>query len=370
MNRYLLTGAAAVLLAGAAGAQETPLPDYYPETYGEIVEGSRSENRLVIYSNMAAEQWAPVIDGFNARYPWIQVETLDLASSEVLERFLAETGTGASSADLLVTVAPDAWQNILKRDVLQDYASPEAPHMPDWSIPEPGFYTVGVDPTLIVWNKQMLTPEQVPSGLGDLAAKITEHPGAFPPGSLTTYSAHTGSYGYTLAHAVAARHGDAFWEWAAVFGPLTRPERANGQMLEKLTTGEYVLGYFIGAATTWNMVKDPQRAEILGWSFVSDGNPMTLRGMGIPDVAGNPNAAKLMLDTLLSHEGQVNLAKGGRTPLRPDVTPEDIGGAPTFASISEALGDVEPILIDYDPALLTDQQEFVARWKQVYGISE
>src|SRR5512140_1285440 len=52
---------AASVLAPQAAAQT--LPSYYPKSYSAIVEGSKKENKLVVYSIMAEYNWKPVLEG-------------------------------------------------------------------------------------------------------------------------------------------------------------------------------------------------------------------------------------------------------------------------------------------------------------------
>src|SRR3546814_3239601 len=113
------------------------------------------------------------------------------------------------------------------------------------------------------------------------------------------------------------------WDWYDIIGASTRTERGSGAMLEKLTTGEYKLAYLSGAAGPWLAVRDPARAAIIGWSFIKDGNPLTLRGMAIPSAAKDSDSAKLMADYLLSRKGPIELAAGGRVPFRPDIRSEE-----------------------------------------------
>lgn len=349
----------------AAAASAQSLPSYYPSDYRNIIEASKSEGTLLIYSNMAEYNWRPVIEGFQKLYPWIRVQTLDLNSSEVFERYYAETATGSRTADLLVTGAVDAWQRFIERGEAVDYVSPEAPYVPDWSRPLPGLYTVTTDPLIIVYNKLLLPDERLrPRGIGHLAELATTHPNVFR-GRVTTYDATSGSFGFSAFWAFVRDRKEKAWEWFDAIGPFTRPERSAGPMVEKVTTGEYAAGYFISGITYFP--RAAERAAIVGWNWIEDGTPLFLRGMSVPKASGNPNAAKLMLDYILSHEGQVAFGKGGMTPYRPGVVPGD-GVLFTYQSIIDELGEENVIHIDYDPDMLTGFEAFLARWQQAFGI--
>jgi hypothetical protein len=67
----------------------------------------------------------------------------------------------------------------------------------------------------------------------------------------------------------------------------------------------------------------------LGWSFIADGQPVVLRGVAIPKGSRNVNAAKLMVDYIISEDGQRAFGRGGLTPARPGIKPGDGIAAPT-----------------------------------------
>lgn len=370
-RKFVIRSGGLALLAASAPrlgwAQSASLPDYYPESYGEIIEASKAEGNLLVYSNMSVDMWAGVLKRYKELYPWINVETLDLGSSEVMERYLAEQGTGSRTGDILVTVAPDAWINLVQREQIAQYHSPEAQHLPDWSIPYDSLYTIAVDPMLFIWNKLVLPEELVPTSFADLAEKAAANPEVFD-GKMTCYGAQFGSFGYTSAYAFIKHHGEKGWEWLETVGPMTRVERSSGPMVEKVTTGEYVVGYLTGSGNPWLAVRDPDRAQILGWSFISDGTPVMMRGAAIPKASTNVNAARLWLDVMLSEPGQAALAQGGRTPYRPGLTKADVGGAYTYEDAVNEIGEENIILVDYDPDMVTDHEAFMQRWLEAYNL--
>lgn len=55
-----------------------------------------------------------------------------------------------------------------------------------------------------------------------------------------------------------------------------------------------------------------------------DGQPILMRSIAITKQAKSSNSARLMVDFLLSQEGQIALALGGLTPFRSDVANVEI----------------------------------------------
>lgn len=358
----LKLGAAGIALCAARANAQTA-PAGYPADYGKIIEASRSETDLVIYSNMSPGQWRPTIDTFKSAYPWISVQTLDINANESMERYFAETATGSRTADLIVTVAPDAWIDMIERKQILSYESPELKAYPEWSVPSPGLYTAALDPLVFLWNKALLPEALWPKSFADLVEKVKANPAVFRR-KLTSYSAHLTSYGYNAHYFFAKHHGDKVWDWYKTVGPETRFERSAGPMVEKVTTGEYVLAYFCGSSAARMAVRDPARAKIVGMSYISDGTPMVFRGLAIPAKSARPNSAKLLLDFMLSEAGQKALAAGSRTPMRPSITAESVSGAETYSQIEKDIGTSNAILVNYDRGLVTDHEAFVRKWRE------
>ena len=367
MTRFLAPAALAATLAFAPAAGAQALPDYYPKDYAQIVEGSKKENKLVVYSIMAEYNWRPVIEGFKKKFPWIDVQTLDLGSGEVFERYYAEKASGAKTGDLMINGAVDKWLQFVARNELVEYESPESSKVPDWSKPRKGIYSVSADPMVIVYNKALIPEAQAPKSLADLTKMVSAAPAKFK-NKITTYNAGTEAFGLAINWAYVKKNGDGAWKMFEDLGKVVRAEGSAGPMVEKITAGEYVAGYFVSAIVLYPRLNDPARARILGWAFPTDGTPIIIRGMGVPKGASNPNSAKLMLDHILSHEGQVAFWKGGLTPYRPDVKDDEVPRY-TFSRVAkEAGGEQNLVIVDYDQEIIAKGPEFQAKWKKVYGI--
>lgn len=337
-------------------------PDYYPAEYEQIVEASKAEGPLLVYSVMAESNWKPVIDAFHELYPWIEVQTLDLGGSEVFERYYAESASGAQTADLSITADPSGWIEFVKnRGEAVDYESPEKSRLPDWSMPFPGLYTVSTDPMLILYNELVLPEDLRPRGLTELAEMAAANPDVFG-GKITTYDIII-PFSFAINWAFVRDCGDETWETLETLGPMTMPEQSGGTQLQKLASGEYAVGYFVSSGV---FPKLPDLEGIVGWSYIEDGTPVFLRGMAIPKGSTNINSAKLMLDFCLSHDGQVAWGKGGMTPYRPGLTADECPR--TFQSIAQEIGGEDKmVLVNYDENAAAGRDAFVERWNEAFN---
>ena len=334
------------------------------QSHDELVEASKADETVLhIYSNMGPDNWAPIIEQFTALYPWLSVETLDLGASEMFTRYGAETGTGATTADFMVTGSPAGWLDFYNGGNILDYESPEAAELPDWSKPMPGLYTFSTDPILLGYNKITVPKELQTSSLAEFAENVGAHPEIFK-GKIGSYDM-TLPFGADIAWAVARERPDQFWGWMDKIGPDLGGFSGSGGMIEKILSGENSAALFLSSTTLFPKLGGPLD-QILAWTYITDGEPIFIRGMAIPKGAKNTNAAKLMMDFLLSHDGQVAVADGGFTPYRADVKPEEVPMETLGSVIEKVGGEDKLILINYDQNQVTGFDGFAEKMKQAY----
>ena len=360
MKRFsLLSVHAALLTLAAASVAVAQTPD-------DPAARSRSEPGLLVYSNIAAYNWGPIVEAFRARYPWIKVEALDLGPAEAFERYYSESSVKRRTADVIAVAAPDSWLRFLDRDGIRRYKSREDAALPAWSKPFDGLYTISTDPVVLVYNKLLLKPEQRPAKLDELATLVAKNSAPYRR-RLTTYDATSHPFAYALHWAYVNQRGDQAWKTLGVLGPQTLPEGGGATMVEKITAGEYVGAYFASSVTFLRRMKEEGRERVLDWSLIEDGTPLMVRGVAITKAATSEGSARLFLDFVLSREGQIAVGRGGLTPYRPDVTPKDVPFL-TYEGIRQKIGEKNVIIVGYDRKMVDDQQRFLARWKATYGL--
>jgi len=367
MHSRLNAALAAVVMAfTSVGAAFSAPPSYYPADYQTIIEGSKSEQGLLIYSNISVKAWDPILKAFKAEYPWINVQTTDMRANEVFERYYADKSSGGATADILLAAAPQNWMEFLSKDDTLVYESPEKDKLPDWSKPAPGIYTVSADPFVIVWNKVLLPEDEWPASMQDIADLAAKHPEF--AGKIGTYAPNASTYTQGIYWATIKRNGEKAFDWFKVLGPVTEPYRGTGPVLEKITTGEYMLGYFIVGLNLIPYVSNPASASLMGWALPKDAATFYMRNFAISKETKSPNSAKLMADFLLSKAGQTQVGIGGLLPYREDVDDPAafrLGGM-SFAKMVEQVGEENLIMIDFDPELMTGIGPMAKRLDQLF----
>jgi iron(III) transport system substrate-binding protein len=325
-----------------------------------LVEASKKENALLIYSIMGANNWKPVIEGFGKRYPWIKVENVELSSNEIFPKYYSESASKAKTADMIATSSPDLWMQALDKGEIVNYKSAEDANVPDWSKLAPGVYTVSSDPMIFIWNKQALpTP---PKSMDELAALIEKDPAKFQ-GKVTTYDAETNATGFAANWFWMKKKGEAGWKILESIAKA-KPKLGSGAgaMVDDTLSGAITIGYFVSGINAYP--KYPAAEPVMGNAMIAEYTPLIVRGMGVTKAAANPNSAKLMIDYILSQEGQLAFADGGLTAYRPDVADK---AKLHLSKLAAAVGEknLAPFYFDKDltPANVAD---FKARWKKIF----
>lgn len=347
--------------SGSSGSSGSSTPSYYPAEYKDIVAASKKEGgTLSIYSNTDQENWQPIFDAFQAQHPWVKkIAANNLDSDEVFQRYLSEKATGDSPADMLVTNATQAWAGFAKRSgVLVDYTSPELSKLPSFAAPLPNVYAFSTDPAGIVYNTSLVKDDI--TGFSSLADAVTKAPDKFK-GKLTT-RAVDGSYGFSVSYPYATERPDAWGKLQKAL-PAGRPEDSSGTQLEKITSGEYVAGFFISAAPAYPAAD--KSSGLIKVVLPDDGTPVLLRGIAIAATAHHPATAKLFLDFVLSQKGQEAVAKGGLTAYREGIQVDD--PKRTYQGLVDEVGEDNVILSKYEDVPKADQTAFVKRWNSLLG---
>lgn len=356
ITQTLFSLAAAIVVASVFQTAAAAQPD--------AINRSKQEKGLIIYGNIAADNWAPAVAAFQKKYPWIEVKTLDLGPGDSFERYYAETSVGRRSADLIAAGAPGVWIRFHQKGEVEPYVAEGAQSLPDWSRPFPGLYTLSTDPMVLVFNKLLLPPDRQPKSMAMLTALAKKYPKDFA-NRMTTYDAARHPFAYAIHWSYTNQLGQAGWDTLKELGPITRPEGAGASMVEKVAVGEYTTIYFASPLTFFKRVKDKKGSDILGWNLIEDGTPVMMRGIAITKKSQNKNSAQLFLDFVVSHEGQVAVAQGGLTPYHPDVRKDEVPFL-TYNMIRDQIGEKNIVLVKYDEKMVVDTKQFIDAWHAAY----
>jgi iron(III) transport system substrate-binding protein len=351
-----LLGAALGLLPALATAQ---VPAGYPAEYGEVVAGAKKEGKVVVYSTTDTAAAGPLIKDFEAAFPGVKVEYNDMNSTEVYNRFISESAAGAS-ADAVWSSAMDLQIKLVNDGNAVAYSSPEIGKLPQWAVWKNEAFGTTYEPIAIVYNKRLVTGEEVPQSHADLVRVLKEKADKFK-GKVTTYDIEKSGLGFLLI-TQDSKVNPAFWDLARALGATgPRFQSSTGTMMERIASGENVLGYnIIGSYALGRAKKD----AAIGVVLPKDYTLVMSRIVFLAKQAKHPNAGKLWIDYLLSKRGQTIVA----SPADLGAIRADVEGEMTAAGLAKRLGpSLKPIPVSADLLAYLDQTkrlDFIKQWQQ------
>jgi iron(III) transport system substrate-binding protein len=357
MMQKQLIGVAAALFAGAALAQAVPAG--YPADYAQTIAAAKKEGKVVIYSALDTKAAQPLIKDFEAAYPGIKVEYNDMNSTEMYNRFIAEQASGQGGADVMWSSAMDLQVKLVDEGNALPYASPEAPKLPGWAVYKGEAWGTTYEPSVIIYNKRLVTADEVPHDHAALVKLLNAKPDKFK-GKVTTYDIEKSGVGFMFV-VQDTKYFPGMKDLEKAFGKVSyRVYASTGNMLEKVSSGEHLLGYnVLGSYALVRAKKDPS----LGVVLPKDYTLVLSRVMFIGKQAKNPNAAKVWTDYILSKRGQAMI--GGAVELFAIRT--DVDAEYTAASLNKELGaNVKPIPVSAEIVTYLDPKkrlDFLSAWK-------
>jgi iron(III) transport system substrate-binding protein len=354
------------LIAAAAFALTAPVlaevPAGYPAGYQQLIDGAKKEGKLVIYGATDSKAAAPLIKDFNTLYPGVTVEYNDMNSTEVYNRFISENAAGGDTADVLWSSAMDLQMKLAAGGYAMAYKSVEASKIPGWAVWKDMAYGTTFEPAAFVYNKRLLKPEEVPQTHADFV-RIIQQPKFLD--KVTTYDIEKSGVGFMFM--TQDEHDfPQFKQLEQAFGAAkVRVQSSTGTMLERISSGENLIGYnVLGSYAMVRAKTDPS----LGVVLPKDYTLIISRVQFINKAAKHPNAAKLWTDYMLSQRGQTIIANASKLyAIRADVT-----GETTSSDLIKQIGEknvkplpVSPAVAEYlDPAI---RLAFLKEWKATAG---
>jgi len=340
-----LAGVPAQLPAAAAGNAER-------------LAAARQEGRVVVYGTTDLSAARPLIEDFEALHPGIKVDYRELESTECNRRFLAESASGAPTADVVWSSAMDLQVKLVNDGHALHYESTELESLPAWAVWRAEAYGTTFEPVGLAFNERLLPEREVPRTHAQLARLLGTSGSRFTD-KVLAYDLANAGLGFLVA-TQDARTSPGFWDLARALGRNgVRLVPTTSTMLDRIAAGQTLLAYnVLGSYSQRRAKADPS----IGLVYFRDYTLVVSRIAFIHRRAAHPEAAKLWLDHLLSQRGQTVLAqRSGLFSLR-----SDVAGDETAAALTRQLGaSLKPIAIG--PSLMayldrTKRAEFLKEW--------
>jgi iron(III) transport system substrate-binding protein len=298
----------AALPARAAPKTVAEIANYAGADRQQVLEdGARHEGALLLYAT--GTQIQPLLDRFMQKYPYIKVAMPRASSIDVTRKVIEEYGAGLYQVDAYEL---SSYGLVVEREqgLLQPFVSPELSGYEATAI-EPGRNWVSVRESYlgIGYNTQKISAQDAPKSYQELLDPKWKSKMAIS-GSLSTSANWVGAMVIALGTDYVKKLGQQD----------IRVYELTGRALANLTiAGEVPL-----SPTIYNSHVEASRAQgaPIAWN-VPGPVPVTDTSVALALKAPHPHAAMLLVDFLMSEEGQAIYRDLGYVPSRNGMAPPD-----------------------------------------------
>jgi len=294
--------AAAIILATASARAQS------------AIDGAKKEGQVVFYASMETQSTQRLTSAFEKKYPFIKVDAVRIGSEKMAPRLIAETQARKTTADVVHQSAFDFY-GVFQKGIFDSYISPERSAFPAEYKDDKGFWTIdSATLNVIAYNTRRFPDLPIPKSFWDLTEPrwkgqliMDENESKWMAGMMTYYGeAKTLQLLRQLAEQdIQFRTGHSLIQTMVAAGerPVAVVAFANG--VDRLKKD--------GAPIEW-IAPEP----VIGLTF----------GLAVVKGSPHPHAARLLVDYLLSREGQEIMGSAGYFAPRTDVSSPILKEAP------------------------------------------
>ena len=305
----------------------------------KLVEGAKKEGAVMWYTSMNIEDAKKMVDAFSKKYPFLRVDFFRANSAKLLNRVLTETRAGRYLFDVLALSGFETHQ-VVKSGLLQPYVSPESKVYPEMFKDPNGFWTDYFDSYAIIgYNTRLIPIGQAPKDWEQLLEPKWK-------GKLIMDFEDVRWYA-TILDRWGRERSQKFMK------ALARQEmsfrRGANLIAQLVVAGEVPMG-MVNAHTIERMKVAGAPVE---WITTLDPIVVSLHPIGLSVKPLHPNAGKLLIDFVLSREGQQVIVDVGRTSPRQGMDPR--------------IDSRKLKLFPTRPALAESYQQHEQEYKEIFG---
>ncbi len=313
--RIFALGLAALLQSSSAHALTLPEILNYKGADREqaLIEGAKPEGQVVFYSAMIVNQaLRPVVDAFMKKYPFLKATYWRADTSETFAKVSAEQRANNVVSDLIEGTG--IGENVVDAGFAMPFDTPVLAEYPDvrrdprhlWAATRLSYYGAGFNTKQVAAGTQPKSYDELldPKWKGKLSWRIG------PAGGMELFMS-------TLRIAWGEDKAMAYFQKLRTQQIVNFGAGSARTLVDRVMAGEYPVALTIFAHHPLISAKSgaPVDTQLL------DPVPTTAAIVVVPKGLRHPHAAMLLLDFLLSKEGQAILAKAEYFPSHPGVQP-------------------------------------------------
>ncbi len=276
-------------------------------TREDFIEAARKEREVVLSTTTNLAEAGSMALQFKAKYPFLEVNINRAEGERIVTRVLQEARAKKTLVDVIQT--PAFYLHALrKRGIIGEYSPADDRFYPRNFKEEKVWTTTYYNPYVVLYNTKLIAAQNLPKRYDDLLGPFWKNKMILEKDKIDWFTA--------MLHILGREKGIKYMRELSRQTPMLR----IGQELitQLVAAGEASLQINSNAVTV-NRLK--QKGAPIDW--VAPGPlPGLMVGVGLTAQAPHPAAARLLVDFLLSKEGQQLYQSAGRLVARSDL-PQD-----------------------------------------------
>ena len=284
----------------------------FPNAYGQtdlaaLAANAKQERQVVWYTTTSAGDNQAIVAGFTKKYPFLKVEVLRSTGEKLRQRILTEASAGQFFSDV-ASVSSMEMGLLKSKNLLQAYDPPEAAGYPAATKDKEKFFTAIYARNFVMGYNTAVVPEK---------DRPKDWPDLLDPkwkGRFGMDEEEFEWYG-TLIDYWGREKAGKYMKALSAQQPTLR--RGHNLLAQLLAAGEFPLAIVF----PFEVEQLKRRGAPVDWSNTSDPIVTSINVVALSTKAPHPNAAKLLINYILSEEGQNIIKSVSRVPIRPGVKP-------------------------------------------------
>jgi iron(III) transport system substrate-binding protein len=271
------------------------------------MKAAQKEGTLMFYGSVSIEDITALAKAFEKKYPGFKVEVYRAGKIKLGERMITEARAGKHRFDVLLS---SAFTTLAMREynLIGKYESPEKVHYdPALTDPNGRWTAARINPMTVGYNTKLVPRDRVPKRWEDILAPDWKGKVAINPNRPEWYIA--------MMQLMGRERGRKYMQSLAAL--KTIPTESATLAREFLAAGEYPL---YANSASGNMEEYKVKGAPVDWARL-DVLPSYPLLTSVSAHTKSPNLARLMVDFLLSEEGQIVFRSLQNIPARKGVDP-------------------------------------------------
>jgi iron(III) transport system substrate-binding protein len=272
-----------------------------------LFNGAKQEKEVVWYTTTSAGDNQAIVAAFTKKYPFLKVQVLRSTGEKLRQRVLTETAANQYFSDVLSVSSME--MGLLKsKNLLQPYDPPEAASYPAATKDKEKFFTAIYARNFVMgYNTAMVAEKDRPKDWADLLDPKWKGKFGIDEEEFEWYG--------TLVDYWGREKAGKFIKALASQQPVLR--RGHSLLSQLLAAGEFP----VALVFPFEIEQLKRKGAPVEWSNASDPIVTSINVVALSSKAPHGNAGKLLINYILSEEGQTIIKNVSRVPIRPGVKP-------------------------------------------------